>query len=191
MDGIIRIKIPQQLKEEFIRDRHFVEDNIIAGTVVANNIMEYINDDDIINVLREVNSVTEYSPRYGYVKNEGFFLHYKEWLNFALIQLMNAKEIDISDKLKISDMYSALGRCDEQLARIRRGEFVGPYKLIEQAEYFTHKQKDGANYNPSIKDMCSLFIFMGLRIINVENIANLSYEAYLESLSNEKMLTYI
>lgn len=170
MKKIIRIPIPEELKKQFQIDRHLLAAKQIGGTFTASKIQKYLDDDDIINVLREVQSATAYSS-YGYVKQTGFYKHFPEWLDSTLEQLMAPRGIDVTTETKKRDMYLALGCCQQQLDLIDGDCYDRDY-LIKEAEYFTHKPKCGANYNPQIKDMCSVFIDIGLQQTNLKNIAD-------------------
>lgn len=68
------------------------------------------------------------------------------------------------------------------------GELFDKDSLIKRAEYFTYKLKDGMYYNDQIKEMCTLFINIGLRDIIPEQLVDISYEAYINYKNDEKKL---
>lgn len=182
MGKIIRIQIPEDLKEEFKKDRYLLEKNKISGKFIASDIAKYLKDNDIIKVLNQVKKATQYSS-YGYVGEEGFYKHFPEWLDSVLECLMEANGIDVTTDLKKRDMYLALVCCQEQLDLIS-GDCYDRDQLVKEAEYFTHKPKCGANYNPQIKDMCSIFIDIGLEQIYPKNIVDNAQKVLRKSCKN-------
>lgn len=168
---VVKIEIPIELKKSFLNEKQLK--NIRFGSMYKESIQDGLNENNVAKVLDEISKISYRLRKVGFYKN------FPEWLNFALMSLMNARGIDIQNKWQKSDMYSSLGNVSWQLQH-RQYECDLEF-LSEQAAYMTHKVKDGMHHNPDINEMCRLFVAIGLNMLDPYQIADISYETFLKN----------
>lgn len=172
MNNCIRIKIPVELKNKFEGDRCYLE-NLHFGKRRAEKLKFFLDNDMVVEALELINEITDSSHEY--IQNIGFYEDFKKWLNFSLKELMKTFKIDISNS-KERDIYLALYQSEMQL---KENEDNTLENIIERAKYFVNKQRIGVCYNPDIYNMCDLFVRIGLKVIDIDTLVDLSYENYI------------
>lgn len=165
----VKIEIPMELKKSFFRERQL--EHIKFGDMYKSNIQDGIEKNDVVKVSNGI-----YSVRHRLLRRTGFYKNFPEWLDFALMSLMDARGIPVRNKWERADVYSSLGKVNEELKDWDRFDFD---ILVERACYMTHKVKDGMHYNPNIDEMCRLFVEIGLDLVDPYQLADLSYRAFL------------
>lgn len=183
MNCILRMEIPEELKIQFAEDRGILKEKLLSGDSVAKDICVALNENNFLEVLKQVENATTYS-RYGYVEKKGFYEEYPLWVEFALMKIMSKHNIDVSDKYKKQDMYTSLSTTQEILLLLDENkEDDDDYSrdfLISQVVYFVHKGKDGAHYNEQVEDMCKLFVDTALSNNSILDGVDISYKSFCQ-----------
>lgn len=185
MKKYIRIEIPNELKEQFESEKHELE-NISLGKNKTDKLKLFLANDMIVEVLDMINEVTNYSPD-GYVINKGFYKEFQQWVDLNLKNLMKANRIDVSNKQKEKDIYLALHYSEFQL---KENSEASLEELVENAECLINKAKKGLFYNSEIKNMCRIFLRIGLGEIIVSEVIDISYYYYLRNVIRAFGMSY-
>lgn len=185
MKNYIKIEIPNELKEQFENEKHALE-NISFGKRKANKLKLFLDNNMVVEVLDMINEVTNYSPD-GYVINKGFYKEFQQWVDLNLGNLMKANMIDISNDQKEKDMYLALHYSEFQL---KENSEANLEELVKNTEYLVNKDKKGLFYNSEIKNMCRIFLRIGLGEIIVSEVIDISYHYYLRNVIRAFGMSY-
>lgn len=186
MNYILRMEIPRELKEKFSKDRVMLEDkecahSVLLGNVYARIIYSCLNNNDFINVLKNLENVTTHSE-YGYVDKKGFYEEYPLWVEFALMKIMNKHNIDFSDKYEIQDMYSSLFQVQDSICLLEKyRDLYDKEYIIDHASYFVNKRRMRIQYDSQkVKDMCRIFVNIGLSSEDVLDGVDISYNSFCQ-----------
>lgn len=186
MNYILRMEIPRELKEKFSKDRVMLEDkecahSVLLGNVYARIIYSCLNNNDFINVLKNLENVTTHSE-YGYVDKKGFYEEYPLWVEFALMKIMNKHNIDFSDKYEIQDMYSSLFQVQDSICLLEKyRDLYDKEYIIDHASYFVNKRRMRIQYDSQkVKDMCRIFVNIGLSSEDVLDGVDISYKSFCQ-----------
>ena len=108
---MLKITIPARLKDEFENEKDLLEELengeksfLFKGSY--KEIKQALKRNDILYVLERINALTCCSKNGNrYIENKGFYKEYKEWLDFALKEIIKAKGINVKND---NDIYVIL-----------------------------------------------------------------------------------
>lgn len=175
MRHYISIVIPTKLKAMFNKEKENFNGSV---AYLAITIQKALVNNDITTVYTSIISLNNINET-RFILEKGFFKEYMDWLDFALKKLMTTQKIFFDKNFKDSYIYSLLIECQKQLDNMKSLNEID--KLITNAEIAFYNKNINIKYIPIIHDICRLFIHIGVGIINPKKLANLSYDAYLES----------
>ena len=182
MANIIKIKIPEELKQKFKEDKHLFITNTNKEEKIK-IIEKALEIDDVVTIERIIDSATEDSPYYN-VQKEGFYQEFPLWLNFALLELTKSIGVEINTILEHVDMYAALCYTYDEMQKENIPDDID--LLIDNIINLIIEEKNGINDNLNLTSLCSLFINISKGKLNPEELADISYENFTRNMASKK-----
>lgn len=183
---MIKITIPIELRNEWQNEKHLLEEleNSKNGFLFKGNteqINKAVKKNDVLFILERINALTSYS-KYGYIENKGFFREYKEWLDFALKEILKAKKIYVKND---DDIYMTLEIVNKLLSDFPNYNIL-TLSIEKVAADYVHNRKNNFNFNSRIKEIYYLFMDIGVGFIKPTEIADISYEKFINQKEKQK-----
>lgn len=186
---MIKITIPFELKKDWQNEKYLLEEleNSKNGFLFKGNIEKIdkaINRNDVLFVLERINALTVCSKTGNrYIENKGFFKEYKEWLDFALKEILASKEIKIKSD---DDIYETLKIVNEFLNKFPDFNIL-TLSVEKVAASYVHNVKNNFKINPCIEKIYYLFMDIGIGFIKPYEIADISYENFINQKEKQKI----
>ena len=187
MDGIIRIKTPKEIKEKYKESKKVLDR--LGLEISAYKIEKSLEDDSVAMVLGIMDHLFVDSKYGKFISKEGFFKEFPEWLDFALLKIVEGRKIN-SD-LDKKDIYASLFEAQDQLFLTVRDEdydgIITRSRIIQDAEDLVRKNNN-CREDAKIKELCSLFVDIGLNNQDPEQLGDFSYDNFVKVKKKVKKL---
>lgn len=172
----ITISIPIEIKRMFNREKYKLNNDV---PYLITSFEKALIENDVTTIYTLINSLKSKTTN----KNKNvFFKEYIKWLDFALKKLLEAKNIILNEKYYNSYLYYLLILCQKQLNNLKSlNDLNNIEKLISNTEIVFYNSNKNISYDPVINDICRFFMYLGVGIYNPKKIADISYNAYLNS----------
>lgn len=163
----VRIEIPNYLKEEYQKEKQ----------ILINNHYRYLTE-DLELYLKENDIYRVYSNIIPSLTNDiKFFNHYKNWLDFTLHSLISSRGIDINQIKNKQDIYSAL---QISIVQLKYNKDTNREYLIKRCVEYAKTCNKEYITTPIAKYLYTLFIDIGLNLVNPSVLTDISYDYYLK-----------
>ena len=170
----IKIKIPQELKDEYKEQKHILIEERYKYT--AESIEFYLNEDDIYGI---------YSSFIPCLANRvSFFKNYLEWLAFVLLELIASIGIDTNNENYTKDIYHILQVVRVILQHTDNSKITNKDYLMPKIKEYISTCHQEYITNPKAIEIYELFVNIGLGLINPEEIIDTDYNYYLKTKTN-------
>lgn len=187
---MIKITIPIELRNKWNNEKYLLEEleNGKNGFLFKGNtekINKAVKTNDVLFILERINALTSYS-KYGYIENKGFFKEYKEWLDFALKEILKVKGIIVKSD---EELYFTLEKVNKFLNDFPNYNILN-LSIEKVATNCIQNANKNFKFNSYIKQMCFLFLDIGVGFIRPTEIADISYENYINHKEKEKTMKF-
>lgn len=174
MEKGISIKIPNELKNEFQENKKIYAEKL---KISEEELQKLLENDKVVQISKKIPiDMNQFTIGNVNLENKDIFSNFNNWLDFTLLELMKAINIDINNAIEKLDMYAAIYYTEEVLTKLN--EIEDKELLLNKIVNLVIEEKGGINDNPKIKDICALFINIGEKKINPYEIADISYKKY-------------
>lgn len=175
MNKGISIKIPDELKNKFKKDKNIYADEL---KISEEELQRLLDNDKVVQISKQIPiDMNQFNISGIYPETKDIFADFIAWFDFALIELMKTINVDITTPLQKLDVYTSLYYSEEVLTKLN--EINDKEILINKIVDLVTEEKDGVNDNPKIKDICTLFINIGSEKIIPHELTDISYSNFI------------